>query len=131
MEKWMVVLVAAGFLIPYGTVLAVTGNIHGAEYDKGVLESDCTEQGCEAEFKPSEAGSKRQREAESPVFTCERTGGTISRAALVGRCKDTEKCCAFDGGSWKSGVFGAGLRGIPQRGAAFCQKRLPVRHRQF
>lgn len=32
MEKWMVVLVAAGFLIPYGTVLAVTGNIHGAEY---------------------------------------------------------------------------------------------------
>ena len=24
MEKWMVVLVAAGFLIPYGTVLAVT-----------------------------------------------------------------------------------------------------------
>ena len=28
MEKWMVVLVAAGFLIPYGTVLAVTGNIH-------------------------------------------------------------------------------------------------------
>ena len=27
MEKWMVVLVAAGFLIPYGTVLAVTGNI--------------------------------------------------------------------------------------------------------
>ena len=30
--KWMVVLVAAGFLIPYGTVLAVTGNIHGAEY---------------------------------------------------------------------------------------------------
>ena len=28
----MVVLVAAGFLIPYGTVLAVTGNIHGAEY---------------------------------------------------------------------------------------------------
>ena len=35
MEKWMVVLVAAGFLIPYGTVLAVTGNIHGAEYVAG------------------------------------------------------------------------------------------------
>ena len=35
MEKWMVVLVAAGFLIPYGTVLAVTGNIHGAEYVVG------------------------------------------------------------------------------------------------
>ena len=32
MGKWMVVLVAAGFLIPYGAVLAVTGNIHGAEY---------------------------------------------------------------------------------------------------
>ena len=28
----MVVLVSPGFLIPYGTVLAVTGNIHGAEY---------------------------------------------------------------------------------------------------
>ena len=62
----------------------------------------------EAEFKPSEAGSKRQREAESPVFTCERTGGTISRAALVGRCKDTEKCCALMG-ILEIRSFGAGF----------------------
>ena len=41
MEKWMVVLVAAGFLIPYGTVLAVTGNIHGGRICKAAGKRSC------------------------------------------------------------------------------------------
>ena len=42
MEKWMVVLVAAGFLIPYGTVLAVTGNIlHSLRWKAAATKRSC------------------------------------------------------------------------------------------
>lgn len=34
MGKWMLIVACASLLLPFGTTLMVTGNIHGLQYDR-------------------------------------------------------------------------------------------------